>query len=164
MKTWRWMYNRGSRQYIRVERVELTSFHESNKIKTNCWTIINKKVLNLWNNVFYNQRQRRKKTVGGVLLQYNQILYLPGGQPTNLKIIILQRFSHRSKSFECNIRLQSLGSGHGRRSSQTFGFKGQWSLCPRVSQDWGNQWFHPWRNHTFYVHWDPKQSCDSIGA
>lgn len=69
--------------------------------------------------------KEEKRQWQGVLFQYNQILYLPGGQPTNLKIIILQRFSHRSKSSEPNIRLQTLGSGHGKGSSQTFGFEGQ---------------------------------------
>ena len=63
-KTWRWMYNRGSRQYSRVEGLELTSSHESNKIKTNCWTIINKKVLNIWKKCILQPKTKKKKDSG----------------------------------------------------------------------------------------------------
>ena len=47
--------------------------------------------------------------VGGVHSQYNQIPYPPGGWPKNWKIIISQRFSHRSESSELHVRLPSLG-------------------------------------------------------
>ena len=46
--------------------------------------------------------------VGGVDLQYYQILYSPIRQPTSWRIIISQRFSHRSKSSEPLVRLSSL--------------------------------------------------------
>ena len=42
-------------------------------------------------------------------MQYNQTLYPSGGQNTNWKIIILQRFSHRSESSEPHLRVPSLG-------------------------------------------------------
>ena len=47
-----------------------------------------------------------------MLSRYNQIPYPPGGQPTNWKIIISQRFSHRSESSEPHVRLPSLGVWH----------------------------------------------------
>ena len=45
-------------------------------------------------------------------LQYNQISYALGGWPTNYKINILQRFSHRSESSDLHIRLPSPGVQH----------------------------------------------------
>ena len=60
--------------------------------------------------IFYIQQQRRSHSemVGGVLLWCNQLPYQPGAQPTNWKIITLQKFSHRSESSESHIRLPSL--------------------------------------------------------
>ena len=87
----------------------------------NCWTTINKKDSDLPKKIFYTQRQRRShnKMVGGVLSWYNEIPYPPGGWPTNWKIIISQRFSHRSESWEPYVRLPSLGYGIRRRSPQS---------------------------------------------
>ena len=45
-------------------------------------------------------------------MRYNHIPYPPGGLPTNWKIIITQRFSHRSESSEPQARLLSLGVWH----------------------------------------------------
>ena len=72
--------------------------------------------------IFYTQRQRRShnETAGGVLWGYNQILYLPGGWLTNWKIIILQKFSHRSDSCEPQVSLSSLGVWHGEENPQGF--------------------------------------------
>ena len=78
--------------------------------------------MNLPKQIFYIQRQRRSHnlTVAEVLSRYNQILYPLGGQPTNWKIIILQRFSHRSENSKPHVRLsQPGGSGIGRRSPQS---------------------------------------------
>ena len=50
--------------------------------------------------------------VGGVHSWYNQIPYPPSGWPTNWKIIISQRLSHRHESSEPHIRLPSLGVWH----------------------------------------------------
>ena len=73
-----------------------------------------KKDSNLQKKIFYTQRQRRShyKTVGGVLSQYNQIPYPPGGQPTNWKITISQRVSNRRESSEPHVRLPSVGVWH----------------------------------------------------
>ena len=46
---------------------------------------------------------------GGMFSWYNHIPYL---LPTNWKVIISQRFSHRSESFEPQVRLPSLGMWH----------------------------------------------------
>ena len=45
-------------------------------------------------------------------MQYNQIPCSPGRRPTNWKIIISQRFCHRSESSELHVRLPSLGVWH----------------------------------------------------
>ena len=59
--------------------------------------------------ISYIQRQRsHNETVRGVHLQYNQIPYKLGRWPTNWKIIISQRFSHRTEHSEPHIRLPSL--------------------------------------------------------
>ena len=47
--------------------------------------------------------------VGEAFLPYNQIPYLPGEPPTDWKIIISQKFSHRSRSSKTQIRLPSIG-------------------------------------------------------
>ena len=126
-----------------VEGLELTSSHENTKLTTNCWTTINKKDLHLPKKVFYIHRQRRSHgTVGGALLWYNQIPYPPGGQPTNCKIIILQRFSHRSERSETHVRLPSLGGGGVWHQEEeppehlALKVSGAWVGAP---QDWGKQ-------------------------
>ena len=95
-------------QYSGIERLWLTS-HENTKITTNSWTFIHKGKLEP-TKILYFQRQRRShnKMVGSVHSWYNQTPYPMGGQPTNWKIIISQRFSHRSKSSEPLVRLSSL--------------------------------------------------------
>ena len=100
------------------------------------------------------------------LLWYNQIPYMPGGWHTNWKIIILQRFSHRSKSSESHIRFpQPWGLALGGGAPRAFGFEGQWGLSTGAPQDWRKHRLHSWRVHTrFHVHWDPGQSSDTIGA
>lgn len=71
-------------------------------------------------------KTKKKKTVAGVLFQYNQILYLPGGQPTNLKIITLQRFSHTGvRVLSPTLGFKPWDLGQRKGSSQTFGFEGQ---------------------------------------
>ena len=50
--------------------------------------------------------------VGGALFRYNQIPCLLGGWPTDWKIIVLQRFSHRSESSEPNVRVPTLRVWH----------------------------------------------------
>ena len=52
------------------------------------------------------------RQVGRVDQWYNQISFTPGGQPTNWRIIILQKFSHRSENFEPHVRPLSLGVWH----------------------------------------------------
>ena len=54
-------------------------------------------------------------------LQYNQIPYPLDGQPTNWKIIILQRFSHRNEIYGLRIRLLSLGIWSWEDKAQSTG-------------------------------------------
>ena len=56
--------------------------------------------------------------VGGALLWYNKIPYLPGGWPTNWKIIMSQRFSHRIELSPMS-GSPAWGSGIGKRSPQS---------------------------------------------
>ena len=68
--------------------------------------------------------------VGGVHLQYGQIPYPLGRQYTGWRRIILQKFSHRSKSSEPCVMHSSLGVWHegGEESSGHGGFDGQRGL------------------------------------
>ena len=105
--------NRTERKQDGGEGPKLISSQENTKITTNCWTM-DKKDWNLPKKIFYIQRQRRShsETVGGAFLLCNRIPHPPGGQPTNWKIIISQRFSHRSETSEPHVRLSSLGGSH----------------------------------------------------
>ena len=78
-----------------------------------------------------------------------------GGQTINWKIIIPQKFSHRSESFEPHSRLPSLGVWQWEEES---GFEGQQSLIAGVPQDWGKQNLHSWRVNTGpCAHQDPGE-------
>ena len=67
-----------------------------------------------------------------------------GGQPTNQKLIISWKFSHRSKSSEPHIKLPSLGGLATGGAPREAGFEGQGGLVTGISQDWGNK-CHSWR-------------------
>ena len=54
-----------------------------------------------------------------MLSQYNQIPYLPCGQPTNWRTVISQKFSHTIESSEPYVRVPSEGSSIRRRSPQS---------------------------------------------
>ena len=56
--------------------------------------------------------------VGGTLLGYNQISYLPRGWCTNWKTIISQKFSHTTESSEPHVSLPSLGDWHWEEPSK----------------------------------------------
>ena len=77
--------------------------------------------------------------VGRADLWYNQIPYSPGGWPTNWRIIIWQRFSHRSESSEPHIRLPSPASG--RWAPTAFGSEGQQVLISVCHRTGGNRDF-----------------------
>ena len=113
------------------------------------------------------QRQRRShnKMVGGALLQYNQIPYLLGGLPTNWKIIISQKFSHRSESSEPHFRVPSLGVWHwGEKPPEHLTLKASRDSVQELHTTGENR-FHSKRVYTrFHVHGDTGQSSDSIGA
>ena len=64
--------------------------------------------------------------VGGVDLWYNPIPYPLGMCHTNWRIIILQKFSHRSESSELHVRLPSLGIWHQEGGSQSIW---PWKSC-----------------------------------
>ena len=81
-----------------MEGCELTLSYNNTKITTDCWIIINqKKPWNLARKIPYIQRQRRSHSelVGEAQSLSSQIPYPPGGQPTNWKTIIPQKFFHK---------------------------------------------------------------------
>ena len=98
--------------------------------------------------IFYIQRQRKHKMVQRVHLWYNQISYLPGGQPTNWRKIIPQKYLHKSESFELHIRLPAWGLPWGGVIPRAFSFGGQQDLIRGTRKDWGKQRLHVWRVHT----------------
>ena len=59
----------------------------------------------MYQNRFYIQRQSHNEAGGGVRSWNNQIPYRVGGWPTNWKMIISQRFSHRIK--RCDIYIHT---------------------------------------------------------
>ena len=127
---------------------------------TNFWTTINR--WNLPKKIYNLQKQRRNhdKMVGGMLLWYNEIPYLPRGWTTDWKIIILQRFSHRSESSKPHVRL-TWGSSFGLRASRAFGFESQQDLSVGASQDFVKQIIYCWKVHIIsHMHWGPDQSSE----
>ena len=94
--------------------------------------------------------------VGGAHSWYNQITYLLGGRHTNWRIIISQKFSHRSESLEPYVKPQAWGFGTRRRSPQSIWFEGQWGLIEGNPQDWEKWKLQFWRVHTrSLAHQDP---------
>ena len=123
---------------------------------------LTKKDWNLPKKIFYFQRQIRiHEMVGGAHSRHSQIPYLLGGQPTNWKIIILQKYSHRSESSGPMSGSLVWGSGTGRRNPpRTFGFENQGGLITGTPQDWGKQKCHSWSVHTrSRVHQDPGEKA-----
>ena len=78
-------------------------------------------------------------TVGGARLKYNPNPYPPGGQPTNWRIIMSQKFSHRRKGSEPHARFLSLRVQCERRRTQSIWLWMQWGLIARAPQDWGKE-------------------------
>ena len=66
---------------------------------------------------------------------YNQIPYPLRGRPTYWRIIIMQRFSHRSESLGPHRLPRALAPG--RQAPRAFGFEGQQGLTAGTPQDWG---------------------------
>ena len=62
------------------------------------------------------------------------------------RTIILQKFSHRSKSSEPYTSFPSLGPGHWEKKPRSIDFEGQWDLSTGAAQDWVGE-LHPWRVH-----------------
>ena len=96
-----------------VEGFELTSFYKTpfSKLLNNHQQKLTL-ILRRKKSYSTHKDESHNKMVEGTLLWYNQITYLPGGQPTNWKIIILQRISHKNESSDSLIRLPSLGVWH----------------------------------------------------
>ena len=85
----------------------------------------------------------------------------PGAQSTGWRIIILQKFSHRSDSSKPHIRLPGLGGlAWGRGGApRAFGFEGQQGLIAGAPGDWEKQRLHSWKAHTgSFTCWDPGQT------
>ena len=59
------------------------------------------------------------------------------GKPQNCRIIMLQRFIHRSEGPEHYMRLKPRALALGRWALRAFVFEGQWGLIAWVPQDWG---------------------------
>ena len=104
-------FSGGWRRDGRVEGCKLTSSYENTKITTNCWTTIEKKILEPTKKDILHPNTRKKLQRdgrrGAIAIQSNPI-------PVRwvrhkLEIIISQRFSQRSESSEPHVRLPSLG-------------------------------------------------------
>lgn len=89
-------------------------------------------------------------------------------QPTNWKMIILQKFSNKSESSEPQGRLFRLKSWHQEEKStplaRAFSFEGQRGLMAGAPQDRGKQTLNHFCMHTrFCVHWDRAVTPEETG-
>ena len=110
------------------------------------------------------KRRSHSKLVGRALSWYNQIPYLPGGWPTNWKIIISQRFSHRNESSEPNVRLLSLRSWHQEdEPPKHLALKARGAWVQELHRT-GERDPTLGGNTKLHMHLDPGQSRDSIGS
>ena len=113
----------------------------------NCWTTIYKTTTetywNLPKKIPYTQRQRRcNEMITGGTIMIKSSPYLPGGQPTNWKIVIPQKFSYRSESPEPTAGFQALESDNGGEAPRETDFEDQWNLTAGIPQGWGKQKLH----------------------
>ena len=78
------------------------------------------------------------------------------GNPLNFKIIIWQRFSHKSESPEPHIRIPSLRAWHLEEESPKHWVWSPAGLECRISnRTWGEKRFHTWKEHTrIHILWD----------
>ena len=106
--------------------------------------------------ILYQNTKKKTQLDWGALLPYNQIPYTLGGWRRNWKILILQRFSHRSENSKPMPGSPAFESGtQGWEAPRAFGFKSQWGFSSWAPQDWGKQRLHSWRVHTkFNMNWD----------
>ena len=90
---------------------------------------------------------------------YNQIPYPLGGRITNWRIIISQKFSHRSESCEPLIKLPRLGVWYGEEDpSRAFNLEGHWGLIAGAPQHGGKQRLHSCRVHaSSHAHQKPGE-------
>lgn len=111
------------------------------------------------------QKETKREMVGEAFLPYNQIP-LTGEPPTDWKIIISQKFSHRSRSSKTQIRLPSIGIlALGKGGPGACGLQDQQGLSAglecRIPQDSSGKRDSIVGGCTkFHVHWDPEhQTC-----
>ena len=78
----------------------------------------------------------------GVISQYNQIPYQLVGRPTDWKIMVSQRVSHRSASSEPHFRLQNLRVWQCKEAPPASGFENQQGWSVGTPQDWWRQRLH----------------------
>ena len=100
------------------------SSHENTKITTNCWTTTDeKKPLETTKKKDTLHPETKTKPQWDSRRGATAIKspYSPGGQPTNWKIIILRRFSHRNEIYGPRIRLLSLGIWSWEDKAQSTG-------------------------------------------
>ena len=96
-------------QDSRVEGCALTPFYKNTRITTNCWTTIHKKMLEPTKKDILHPKTKNKpqqdNSGGAIAIKSNPIPM--GGQPTNWKTIIPQKFSHWSERSEPHVRFPS---------------------------------------------------------
>ena len=89
--------------------------------------------------------------------------YLPGRQPTDWKITVSQRLSHRNENSEPHIRFPSLGVWHWEKKPPEHLALKAIRACAQEPYGPGGNRLHSWREHTgFHVHYVHKERRDSI--
>ena len=95
----------------KVEGCALTPSCESTGITTNCWTIINRKTLELTKkdtpHPKTKEKPQRDGRRGAITIKSNPMT--AGGWLTNWRTLILQKSTHWSEGSEPHIRLPNLG-------------------------------------------------------
>ena len=162
----------------RVEGRALTPSCESTKITTNCWTIIDRKTLELSKNDTPHPKAKEKPQWDGRrgAITIKQIPYQLGECLTNWRTLIAQKSTHWSEGTEPHIRLPNLGvqqqeeeflenqtlkaSGiwlqdfertQGNRDS-TLGGHTQSHVC--IGTQGKEQWPHRGLNQTYLLLWE----------
>ena len=84
-------------------------------------------------------KKSHNNLVRGVLSWSNQFPYPPDGPPTNQKMIIPQKLSHRSGSSEPRVRLPSLGDQQRVEYPENLALKARRVWLKDFHRTWGNR-------------------------
>ena len=114
----KWKQALSSGQDGEAEGLKHTSSHKNSKIATAEQPLTKKTRTYQKKDILRSSQRSGNKMTGWTFLSHHQLAYPPSGQPTNWKIIISQRFSNKSESFEPQFRLPSLRIGFRRRNPQ----------------------------------------------